>query len=106
MYAGKDFSPADQVESEIYSFDFVKDCASGETIASATWTCQVADDSEGTDGSASSRVSGSSSNDGTVTSQRIVGLRQGVKYVLQAVVVTNQSNTRSLWAHVECVEPK
>ncbi|MBR1150083.1 hypothetical protein [Bradyrhizobium sp. JYMT SZCCT0428] len=106
MYVGRDFSPSDEGESEIYSLDFVRDCAAGETIASAAWHCTVADDSEVQDEDAASRVSGSSSNSGTVSSQRIAGLVDGVKYVLQAVVVTNQGNTKSLWSHVTCGVPQ
>lgn len=108
MYVGCDFSPSDVGESEVYSLDFVKDCAAGETIASATWTCAVAEDSAVPDSDAATRVSGSASNTGTVTSQRIdlSAAPGGVKYVLRAVAVTNQGNTKSLWSHVECGIPR
>jgi hypothetical protein len=107
-YVGSDFTPADRGENEVYSLDFVKECAAGETLTSSTWTCKVADDSAVQDPDAATRVSGAATNSGTVSSQRIdlTAAPDGVKYVLQAVAVTNQSNTKSLWSHVDCGVPK
>lgn len=105
MYVGKDFFPSDVGESEDYSFDFVKDLAADETIVSSTWSCTVAEDSEGTDADASDHVSVPATFDGTITTQHVSGLVAGVKYVLQAVVETSAGNTVSLWSHVLCREP-
>jgi len=106
MYVGRDFDPSDVGESEVYSFDFVKDLATGETIASSEWFCAVAEDSDADDAAAQDHVALDASNAGTVTSQRITGLVDGVKYVLQAKVVTSLGNTKSLWSHVLTGTPK
>jgi len=105
MYADRDFDPADPDESEVYSFDFVKELAPGESISSAVWTCIVASDSEASDGLASSRLSGAPTNAGTISSHRVIGLLTGVKYVLQAVVTTSASNLVALHSHVTSRDP-
>ena len=43
------------------------------------------------------------SNLKTATIQRIGGLWPDVTYIVRAVVVTNQGNTRNLWSHVRGV---
>lgn len=101
MYAGRDFHPADPGESEIYTFDFVNDVLSGETLSNATWTCEAI---EGTDASASSRLSGAPSNTGTKSSHRVANLQEGVKYRLRCVAVTSAGNTVSLFANVKCTD--
>lgn len=106
MYVGREFLPSDPGESEDYTFDFVKDLADGETIVGATWSCKVAEDSEGEDADAADHVALPASYDGTRTTQHVSGLVAGVKYVLQAVVETSAGNTVSLWSHVECVAPQ
>ena len=106
MYVGRDFHPSDVGENEVYTFDFENDLADGETIATATWICSVADDSEVEDADAQSHVSVVDPlNTDTKTSQRIAGLVDGVKYVLQAIVTTSDGNTKSLWSHVIAREP-
>lgn len=105
MYVGRDFPPADEVESETYTFDFVRDLADGEVIINATWYCTVAADSEGTDEAAADHVAIAAEYIGTKTMQHISGLVADVKYVLQAVVETDQGNTVSLWSHVTCKAP-
>jgi hypothetical protein len=37
--------------------------------------------------------------------QRIVGLRAGVKYMVQAIIEASLGNTISLWSHVLCRDP-
>ncbi len=105
MYVGKDFDPADPSESEVYSFDFVRDLTEGESIASATWTIAVAADSAAADPAAATRLSGGPSNAGTITSQRVVGLLDGVKYVLSATVTSNLGNKATLFSHVTSRSP-
>ncbi len=105
MNVGKDFHPSDSGEDETYAIDFVKDLDVGEELVTATWYCTVAEDSEGADATPQDHVELSASIDGTITKQRISGLVAGVKYVLQAVVLTNFDNTRSLWSHVTCELP-
>ena len=76
MYVGRDFDPTDPGENEIFSFDFVNDLDSNESLQSATWTCAAV---TGSDPAAASRISGSASAAGTQTSQRIAGLLPGVR---------------------------
>ena len=102
MYVGKDFSPSDPGEEEPYTLNFRRDVADGETVATAAWTCSVAD---GVDDAAAGHIVGSPTNSGTKTTQRVEGLAAGVKYVLQAVVTTSAGNTVSLWSHVICTAP-
>lgn len=106
MYVGRDFLPSDFGESEVYTFDFAKDLADGETIETAEFVCSVAGDSVGDDASPQSHVSPVDAIiSGTKTSQRIAGLLSGVKYVLQAIITTSDDNTKSLWSHVTCSTP-
>lgn len=97
MYAGSDFQNSTVGESEVYSFDFENDIASGETLSVATFTLSV---HEGTDASPSSRLSGSSSISGTIASQRLTGLQSNVTYNLSCSVTTSLNNTLILWARV------
>lgn len=107
MYCGRDFSPAEAVESETYGFSFVNDITSGETISSVSggaWNISVA---QGTDATASSHIIGAAAivtptgaTSAIATTQRISGLNASVLYIVQAVVVTNLGNTKSLWAHI------
>ena len=105
MYAGRDFDPSDNPESELYCFDFVNDLPSGATISAATWSCAVAAISEATDADAATRLQDSPINQGTKSFHRVKNLQPGVTYRLQAVVDTNQGDKISLWAHVECTLP-
>ncbi len=105
MYARKDFLPADPGESEPFGFDFENRLDDGETISSATWTCSVAADSEATDDDPQSHIIGDPTNSGTITKQRVGNLVAGVKYVLQAQIITSESNDKSGWSHVPCIEP-
>lgn len=112
MYAGTDFSVSDQDENEIYSFDFVNDLSTGELLVGSpppVWTIAVV---SGTDAAANSRLSGSPSvvnGPGgvlTATSQRIVGLVPGVRYLLRANVNTSQGNAKTLYSHVLGEQPQ
>lgn len=108
MYAGRDFSPFDTVEDDVFTFDFAKHprLAEGEIIESATWFCTVAADSPVDDENADDHIDGSAEIDGTKVLQRVNGLMDGVIYVLQAAAVTDGDNTISLWAHVEGSDPR
>lgn len=99
MFVGE-FSPADSVESEIYAFDFRRDLASGETLSGADFEISLID---GTDSSANSRLVGPAIVAGTQARQRVSGLVSGAAYKLQAIVTTNQGNTKSLWGRVSCI---
>lgn len=102
MYVGRDFHPNDVGESAEYSFDFARDLEDGDSIVSAAWSCWA---EEGTDASASSRLSGSASVSGTKTTQRVDGLLADVKYGLQAIVTTTLGNTVSLFSYVKSQDP-
>lgn len=99
MYVGRDFSPADPVESDVYAFDFRKDLAAGETLSSATFVLSVID---GTDSTPGSRLTGVALVSGTQARQRIAGLLPDTTYRLEAVVTTSQANTKALWSRIEC----
>ena len=79
MYAGRDFSPAEQDESIPYGLDFVDQLAPGETLTAAVWTLIVR---EGEDPDPNSHIIGAptlETPDGTTlqtaTRQRIAGVR-------------------------------
>ena len=105
MYVGRDFDPSDTGESERYTLDFVNDLQTGDAIAGATWTCEVAAKSSGADGEAASRIDGPAVYSGTKTTQRVTGMQPGVIYCLTATVTTTLQDVVSLWSHVECKEP-
>lgn len=105
MYARRDFDPMDVGEIGEFTFDFARDLASGDTIASVVWACTVADSSDGDDGSASSRLSGFPSNTSSKTTHTVSGLVAGVKYLLQASATTTLGDVLSLWSYVDCKAP-
>jgi hypothetical protein len=94
------FPPADSVESKIYGFDFKRGLVIGEEITGADFDIFVID---GTDSGAASHLIGPAVISGTQARQRVAGLVQGVTYVLQATVSTNQGSVKSLWGRVECL---
>lgn len=106
MYANRDFSPFDAVEMDDFSFNFAKRMKADETLISAEWFCTVAEDSEQTDDYPENHLDGPAETSGTITTQSIMGLAPGVRYVLQAVVETSLGKTLSLWAHTECEAPQ
>lgn len=100
MYVGRDFDPANTTENEVYSLDFVNELATGETLSSVTTTSLTV--FQGTDANPSSHLSGGSSITGSVVSQRITGLTAGVTYTLAFTVLTNMTNTITLFSRVAC----
>ena len=105
MYAGRDFSPAEQIESQIFGFDLVNDLDPGEFLTTATWSLTVV---QGTDGSPASHLIGSplllipqGSTIVTATQQRIAGLLPDVLYLVRAVCSTSGANVKSLWSHIQ-----
>lgn len=108
MYLGRDFSPQEQQESEVFGLDFVNDLEQEEQLLSSGWTIAVV---QGFDPTPQVHLEGPSivvvpfgSNLKTATVQRIGGLWPDVTYKLEATVVTNQGNTRSLWSKVRGVD--
>src|SRR5258708_34728892 len=108
MYPGRDFDDIESSETDVFSFDFKRLLASGETIIGATWTCGVASDSTATDASPASRLLGSPFTDPTtptITSQRCGNFLAGVRYLLEAAIPTSNGNTKAMHAHVTCRAP-
>jgi hypothetical protein len=105
MYVGRDFDPSDTGENERYSFDFVNDLQSGDTIQSVTWDCTVSVRSALDDPNAPLCISEPAVYTGTRTTQRVSGMQAGVVYVLTASVTSTMGDTVSLWSHVECKVP-
>lgn len=114
MYCGRDFSPADVVESDVYGFNFVNDLQQGELLTGITsFLITVAPESPGTDPLVASRLIGAAAlaippGETTVIGiiQRIATLQPNVIYTVQAVVTTSLANTKSLFSHIfgEAVE--
>src|SRR5262245_62826106 len=110
MYTGRDFSVAEQVESERFGLDFVRDLQAGDTITSAAWTLSVTPGSNGTDPNPMSHLVGSpalatpaGTTRQTATVQRISGLLPDVRYTARAVVGTAQGDTVTLYSHITSV---
>jgi len=108
MYMGRDFSPQEQQESEVFGMDFVNDLEHEEQLLASKWTIEVV---QGNDPTAQVHLEGPctevvpfGSNLKTATIQRIGGLWPDVTYKVEATVITNQGNTRSLWSHVRGVD--
>lgn len=100
MYAGIDWSEWTVGENRPLTLDFVNDgLVDGENLASATWSCVAV---IGTDASAATRLTGVAAQSGTKTSQQCTGFLVGVKYLLEAVVVTTLGNTFKLHSHITC----
>lgn len=107
MYVGKDFDPIDAGSSERFTFDFANDLQPGDAIGSASWQCEVAAISEGTDPDAASHIDGPAAVFRvSMSTQRISGLQPGVTYCLTATAQTLAGDVISLWSHVRCRAPE
>jgi hypothetical protein len=108
LYVGRDFYPAEPEESLVYAFDFVNDLGTaGEKLISSVWSITV---TQGDDPQVMHRLQGlpflftpKGSSVPTATMQRIGGLQPGVTYCVQALVVTSDTDQRSLWSHIQGV---
>lgn len=100
MYTGQNWDATNPTESQVYSYDFVNDLASGETLTGLpTFTLTVF---QGVDATPSSRLSGSAGINGSICSQRVAGLLGNVTYTLTCTVSTSLSNTLTLFSHIPC----
>lgn len=104
MYAGRDFSPQEPEESEVFGLDFINDLDIGESLTTSSWTIQVV---QGADPNPTQHLEGPPKvvvpTGGTVvtcTIQRVGGLVPDVTYRLRAIAVTSLGNVKSLWSHV------
>lgn len=98
-YAGSDFPIATTAEKLTYFFDFTGMLASGETVASASWSAAVAIDSTVFDPSAAGIVSGAASITGNVVGQQFTSLVNGVKYLVTCTAITTQGNILICYSH-------
>ena len=96
------FTTLDASETKTRSFDFTNLLTlPGETIVgAAAWSIAVLD---GTDPAPNTRLLGSSSVSGNITSQMIGGCLAEVEYMLTATVKTTAGQTLTLWAEQYCV---
>ena len=99
MDTGRSWDVANPTESQVYSYDFINDLGTGETLVTASFALTVL---EGTDNTPSSRLTGVSGINGSVASQRVQFLNAGVVYVLACTVTTSLSNTITLSAKLSC----
>ena len=96
------FSTLDASETKVRSFDFTNMLTQpGETIlGAASWSIAVLN---GLDATANSRLLGSSSVAGNVTSQMIGGCVANVEYILTATVNTTAGQKLTLFAEQYCI---
>lgn len=98
MYCGREFDVSEADENEVYGFDFINDLANGETITGATFSIAV---KSGTDPTPNARLSGGPFlTSTTIAVQRIVGLLNGVVYIVKCLATTTSGNTISLFSHI------
>lgn len=73
-------------DEEFFTFDYVEDLASGETIVSALWAIAVV---TGTDPAASSMLFGASSISGSKVTQMVINGLNNVRYLLTCQATTS-----------------
>lgn len=91
----------------MFGFDFVNDLDPDEALITTLWTIKVV---SGVDPDPDDHLEGISkvvaptgSIINTATVQRIAGLLPGVTYLVRAIAVTDQGNTKTLWSHIRGV---
>ncbi len=98
MFVGRNFDPANTVESQVYGFDFINDLADGDSLSSVTCNLTV---QQGVDATPSARLIGLPSvYSSTIGIQRISGLVEGTVYTFQMIALTSFGNTLSLYSHI------
>ena len=78
--------PMDSEETDYVPVDFEDQLDTGETISSVTTTCEAI---EGTDASASSRLSGSPQTTGSAVRQFLTGVLADVVYLVRFKATTS-----------------
>ena len=96
------FTAADPGSLEVsnYSFNFGPELAAAETISSATWTLTA---TIGLDLSPATRLIGSPTNSGQLTTQSIGNLVAGETYLVRATIVSSNAQTLTAYSNVSCV---
>jgi len=105
MYAGKDFSVAETIEEQTFGFDFVRDVAIGDVIASTEWTIKVKEDSPIPDPAVASRKLAATSFGGTKAFQRFGGLVDGCVYTIECLATMASGDKVALHSHVTGQNP-
>jgi len=107
MYAGIDFSPQENEESEVLGLDFVNDLQHDEVLMSSVWDLSAV---SGIDTDPNAHLEGPSfitepygSMRKTATIQRVGGLFPGVTYRVRAKCITTLGNEIHLWSHIRGV---
>src|SRR5215475_3087232 len=107
MYAGIDFSPQENGESEVLGLDLVFDLDHDEVLMSSVWDIAAV---AGVDPNPTSHLQGPCievvPKDGTLKTmsiQRVGGLLPGVTYRVRTSTVTTRGNLRNLWSHIRGV---
>lgn len=99
------FTPIEPGERDVFTFDFTVDL-NGAAISSTSWTCAMAAQQSGNavDPTPTARILGSPQIDGLLSKALIGTMIDGVNYVLQATVITNETPARTLqlYQHVLC----
>lgn len=101
MYAGIDFDPMTEGESEPLWVDFVQDLPTGDSISAVEFSLTV---QSGTDPAPETRLDGLPGVSGTMVGIRVSGALGGVTYNLIATVTTALGNTLILYGGLPCEE--
>ncbi len=96
-YLGRSFPAQTSGEERDLVFDFSALAHRNDSVSSATWAIVVDD---GTDASSSSRLIGSESHDGLISSHRIGGLVDAVRYKLTVTATMLSGATLVLYSYV------
>jgi hypothetical protein len=103
MYCGEDFDVIQPDEVDDFTFDFVNDLKSNETILWARCELYVARASMGADINPMGHVMSNVVVTGTMTTVKLGrNMVDGVLYGLEIQVMTSFNNQISLWSHIPC----
>lgn len=102
MYAGQDFSYIEPGETDNFSIDFEPRLASGETLVSSDWACSLVPNSNGNDTTPSDRLNGTSTINGSISSQSITNCLVGNYYLVEATVITSAGRTLKGYSRFQC----
>jgi hypothetical protein len=91
----------------VFGLDFANDVDHNEQLTTSAWTIAVV---QGADPNPAVHLEGPpkvvvpfGSTAKTATIQRIGGLWPDVTYKVEAIVITDRGNTKSLWTHIRGV---
>lgn len=92
----------------IYSVDFARQVPAGATLAAAVWALAVEWTLPGStvDATPSSRLVGSPSISGTISSQRIAGCVAGNDYLVTVTGTMSDAEIVQLWTTLPCRAPQ